>query len=147
MDKDNKKIPKKRSGFLAIKLTSESLNYQVENYDKLTGLSSTRGKAILAFIILYILGLMIFIGQNPTISTATEYFIWIIGIIMAIIIYKWAKIGITITFIVFLLNAFFTLIADPTKILGALIAFYILAYFLYPAYQVEKNKKPKMPQQ
>ncbi|MBU4347413.1 hypothetical protein KKF23_02545, partial [Patescibacteria group bacterium] len=104
MDKDNKKIPKKRSGFLAIKLTSESLNYQVENYDKLTGLSSTRGKAILAFIILYILGLMIFIGQNPTISTATEYFIWIIGIIMAIIIYKWAKIGITITFIVFLLN-------------------------------------------
>ena len=141
---DKEKNIKKRTGFLAIKLTKEALDYQIENYDKLSGLKSMRGKASLAFIILYIFGWITFIGQNTSISHSVGYFLLIVGIIMTIIIYKWTKVGIIIAFMVLLLNAFLTLIADPTKILGALIAFYILAYFLYPAYQVEKNRDIKM---
>jgi len=145
MSENNKKSKKARSGFLAVKLTDEALNYQLENYDKISGMSSMRGKATLAFLILYILGWLTFVGQNPSLSHGVGYFLLIIGIIMTVSIYKWTKVGIIIAFTVLLLNALITLISDPTKILGALIAFYILAYFLYPAYQVEKNRKHKMP--
>jgi hypothetical protein len=145
MSEDNKKSKKARSGFLAVKLTDDALNYQLENYDKLSGLSSMRGKATLAFLILYIFGWMTFVGQNPSLSHGIGYSLLIIGIIMAVIIYKWTKVGIIIAFMILLLNALITLMDDPTKILGALIAFYILTYFLYPAYQVEKNRKHKMP--
>ncbi len=144
MNKDNKKINRKRAGFLAINLTDESLDYQVENYNKFTGLSSMRGKASFAYLILYILGWMMFLGQNLATSHTIGYFLLIIGIIVAVIIYKWPKIGIIIAFAIFLLNAFFVIITDQTKILGGLIALYILTYFLYPAYQVEKNRKPKI---
>ena len=145
MSENNKKSKTGRSGFLAVKLTDEALKYQTENYDKLSGLKSIRGKATLAFLILYIFGWLTFVGQNPSLSHGVGYSLLLIGIIMTVSIYKWTKIGIIISFIVLLQNALMTLIADPTKILGALIAFYILAYFLYPAYQVEKSRKTKMP--
>ena len=131
---------KKRVGFLAIKLTKEALNYQVENYDEITGLSSMRGKASLAYIIMYLWGLS---GVINSLIDNIIFFYFILGIIIAITIYYVTKVGIIIVLVIVLLNAFFGLIADPTRILSALIVFYLSAYFLYPAYQVEKNRKHK----
>lgn len=142
MDK-GKKSKTNRSGFLAVKLTNEALNYQLENYNKFTGLSSMRGKAGLALIILFVISWVTFGWQVAT--PLVGYISLVMVIIMAVIIYKWAKVGVTIAFVIYLLNTFFILISEPTKILGALIALYIFAYFLYPAYQVEKNRKQEMP--
>jgi hypothetical protein len=137
----NEKKPKKiRSGFFGIKLTDEELNYQVENYQQLSGLSSRRGKASFVFLILAILGWMSFVGQNQSTSHALGYSLLAIVFIMTFIIFKWPKTGIIIVFIILSANALLVLADDPTKILGMLIAFYILIYVLYPVYQVEKHK-------
>lgn len=136
---NEKKSQKIRSGFFGIKLTDEALNYQIENYNQLSGLHSIRVKAGIAYIILYILGWLLFIGQNPSTSHTLGYALLIIGFVIAAIIKVLPKIGITIAFLIYLINAVFIIINNPASILGALIAFYILAYFLYPAYQVENK--------
>ena len=145
MSEENKKtkLRSDRSGFFAVKLTNEALNDQIQNYDKLTGLSSMRGKAGLSLIILLIIG---WVGGGWKIFPPLVGWIsLIITIFMVITIYKWPKKGIIITFIIYGLNLLFTVISEPTRILGAIFALYILDYFLYPTYQVEKSRIQKMP--
>ena len=142
-----KKSRRNRSGFFAVKLKKEPLDYQVKNYHELNWFRSARGRASFAYIIMTILGMITFIGrsqsmmeQNQSTVQITSLFSLAVGLIVAFIIYKKPKIGITIAFILFFVNALFIIISEPTTILGAAIGLYILAYFLYPAYQVESKK-------
>ncbi|MFA6099173.1 MAG: zinc ribbon domain-containing protein [Patescibacteria group bacterium] len=137
---NNKKSKTGRSGFFAVKLTDEALSYQLENYNQLSGLKSMRGKASLAYSILYFLGWTQFIGQNLETSKGLGYALLAIGLAISVVIYKWTKTGVVIAFTVVLLNALVITLINPIQLLGALIALYILAYFVYPAYQVEKHR-------
>ncbi len=131
----NKKI-RSRSGFLGIKLTNEALKKQLENY-KFLGFSSSRAKASIAYAILSIFSWLSFIGQNQDIDGPIGYLILIIILVIAVLIYKTPKIGVISAFSIFLVSTALSACAISTTILGLLIAFYILAYFIYPAYQVE----------
>lgn len=135
----NKKI-RSRSGFLGIKLTNEALSKQLENYN-LPGFASSRVKAGIAYTILGIFGWISFIGQNQDIDRPIGYLNLIIILVIAVLIYKAPKIGVISAFSIFLIFGLLSVIYNPATILGFLIAFYILAYFIYPAYQVEVEKR------
>lgn len=129
-----------RSGFLGIKLSKEALSRQLENYKSL-GLSSSRAKASIAYVILSSFSWASFIGQNQDIDRSIGNSIFLVILIIGVLIYKAPKIGIISAFSIFLVSALLSIIYNPATILGLLIGFYILAYFIYPAYQVEKAKK------
>lgn len=137
---NEKKSKRTRSGFFAIKLTEEGLNFQVANYYLLPLTASMRGKASIVFCLLYIFGWLSFVGQQQSISQTAGYLILIIGFIISTIIFKFPKNGIKLAFTLYALSALLILIDNPTKIIGVLIASYIVIYFLYPAYQVEKHR-------
>lgn len=129
-----------RSGFLGIKLSNEALSKQLENYKSL-GFSSSRAKSCIAYTILGIFSWLSFIGQNQDIDRPIGYLILVIILVIAALIYKAPKIGVISAFSIYLIFALLSVIYNPGTILGFLIAFYILAYFIYPAYQVENKLK------
>lgn len=135
---NNKK--RSRSGFLGVKLSNEALNNQVEKYNY-PGFASSRVKSCIAHTILGIFGWLSFIGQNQDIDRPIGYAFLIIILVISFLIYKKPKIGVISAFSIFIISALLTIIYNPATILGLLIAFYILAYFIYPAYQVEIKRK------
>jgi hypothetical protein len=140
MNSNNKKSKTGRSGFLAVKLTDEALSYQLENYNQLSGLKSMRGKASLVYTVLYFLSWILFIGQNPSTSKVLGYALLALGLVIAVVIYKWTRGGVIIAFSIVLLNMVLVGLINPIQLIGGLIALYLLAYFLYPAYQIEKYR-------
>ncbi|NCC71032.1 hypothetical protein EOM09_05610 [bacterium] len=132
----NKK-PRKRAGFFGIKLTEDHLKFQVDNYTKLKGLSSSRAKASFWFMIVSFLNWLYLIGSIENVTKETGYFFLFILILLAWGVYKKPKISLKIILVLFSIFALLSIIGSPYAILSSLTSLYILLYILYPAYQVE----------
>ncbi len=136
----NKKS-RKRVGFFGIKLTEEHLKFQADNYSNLQGLSSARAKASFWFMIVGFLNWLYLIGSIKNVTKETGYFFLFILILLAWGVYKKPKISLKIILILFSIFALLSIIGNPYAILSSLTSFYILLYILYPAYQVEVEKR------
>lgn len=136
----NKK-PRKRAGFFGVKLTEDHLKFQVDNYVKLKGLSSARAKASFWFMIVGFLNWLYLIGSTKDTTKETGYFFLFILVILALGVYKKPKISFKIILILFGIFSLLSIIGSPYAILSSLTSFYILLYILYPAYQVEVEKR------